>query len=334
MSSFRILLLCMCLMAVIVTAGCLENPSDSSVSPSSASATPSPTIQPTAIPVASVTTNQNSGTNPTPTVGSTSGSSGTGSTCAAGYTLGSDGNCYNYASDTNNCGSYGTVCASGKVCSAGACVSQGSSSSKSCAAGYTLGPDGNCYDYASDTNNCGSYGTVCAAGNVCSAGACVSGGSSTSSTCPAGYTLGPDENCYNYASDANNCGSYGTVCAAGNVCSAGTCVSGGSSTSKSCAAGYTLGPDGNCYDYASDNNNCGSYGTVCPSGDVCSASTCVSGGTTTTTTTPGVTITSIIHVIITPRLFLPTTTTATPTPTPTPTPIRTIVPVCHGSTCM
>ncbi len=50
MSSFRILLLCMCLMAVIVTAGCLENPSDSSVSPSSASATPSPTIQPTAIP--------------------------------------------------------------------------------------------------------------------------------------------------------------------------------------------------------------------------------------------------------------------------------------------
>ena len=232
MSSFRILLLCMCLMAVIVTAGCLENPSDSSVSPSSASATPSPTIQPTAIPVASVTTNQNTGTNPTPTVGSTSGSSGTGSTCAAGYTLGSDGNCYNYASDTNNCGSYGTVCASGKVCSAGACVSQGSSSS------------------------------------------------------------------------------------------------------KSCAAGYTLGPDGNCYDYASDNNNCGSYGTVCPSGDVCSASTCVSGGTTTTTTTPGVTITSIIHVIITPRLFLPTTTTATPTPTPTPTPIRTIVPVCHGSTCM
>jgi hypothetical protein len=169
--------------------------------------------------------------------------------------------------------------------------------------------------------------------------ASTSGSSGTGSTCAAGYTLGADGNCYDYASDNNNCGTYGTVCATGSVCSAGTCVSQGSSSgSTTCAAGYTLGPNGNCYDYASDNNNCGTYGTVCATGNVCSAGTCVSQGSTTTpavtsTTTSSVT-NSIPHVIITSHIYLPTTTTATPTPTSTPVTIHIVTLSCHGTTCV
>jgi hypothetical protein len=107
------------------------------------------------------------------------------------------------------------------------------------------------------------------------------------------------------SADAANCGGCGLACPANALCQAGQCyckdgytadtsnqcvpAPAGTGTGNGCPAGMSPCPDGYCYELTSDAANCGMCGNMCPSGMICSASTCTSvpaDATTTTTTTP------------------------------------------------
>jgi hypothetical protein len=74
-----------------------------------------------------------------------------------------------------------------------------------------------CVVLASDGNNCGSCGNVCADGSVCTAGAC------TPVVCPAGQSVCSDA-CVDLGADNQNCGACGNVCTTGTTCGGGACV--------------------------------------------------------------------------------------------------------------
>jgi Stigma-specific protein, Stig1 len=116
----------------------------------------------------------------------------------------------------------------------------------------------------------------------------------------------------NINSDPANCGGCGYACPANALCQQGQCycgegyvasnnqcvaapsgASGGTDTGNGCPAGMSPCPDGYCYDLSTATDNCGICGNTCPSGMICSASTCANAPTevttaptTTVTTTP------------------------------------------------
>ncbi len=183
--------------------------------------------------------------------------------------------CTNTASDSANCGSCGHLCAAGQICNgSGVCT-------ETCAAdaGFsTCQPDGGspyCANLSQDSNNCGSCGTVCPTAQSCSSSACA---------CPVADPVlcgtAPNTFCANTNTDSTNCGSCGHVCPAGQVCNgSGACT-------ESCAgdAGYTAcQPDGGaayCANLTQDTSNCGSCGTICPTGESCASSLCSCPGAT------------------------------------------------------
>jgi hypothetical protein len=175
------------------------------------------------------------------------------------------GVCTSLLADANNCGTCGTVCASG-VCEGGVCTQAG------CADGLTdCDGSGVCTSLLNDATNCGTCGTVCPSG-VCDAGSCAAVG------CEAGLiyceALG---GCYDLQLDPNNCGACGTVCSSG-VCDAGVCAL----DDAACEVDLTFCADvGACVDLSSDPNHCGACGAVCPSGTcikaVCTPLTCEAG---------------------------------------------------------
>jgi hypothetical protein len=94
--------------------------------------------------------------------------------CSIGTTLCATG-CTDTSSDDANCGSCGNHCGSAETCVTGTCVTGGcvaGETSCGCAAGETS-CGGACVDTNSDTGNCGSCGTNCAAGSSCESGTCI-----------------------------------------------------------------------------------------------------------------------------------------------------------------
>ena len=123
-----------------------------------------------------------------------------------------------------------------------------------------------------------------------------SAGTQAPGTCPA-----------DVSSDAANCGGCGLACPANAVCQQGQCycaqgytASGnqcvaapaGTSAGNGCPAGMSPCPDGYCYELASDAAHCGACGNTCPSGMICTASTCTNVPATTAITAAATTATA------------------------------------------
>ncbi|OPX65392.1 MULTISPECIES: hypothetical protein [unclassified Methanoregula] len=102
--------------------------------------------------------------------------------------------------------------------------------------------------------------------------------------------------------DAANCGGCGYACPANALCQQGQCYckegytvenngcvaapAGSATPGTGCPAGMSPCPDGYCYELANDASNCGICGNQCPSGMICSASTCSNVPTESTTAVP------------------------------------------------
>ncbi|HMR80572.1 MAG TPA: hypothetical protein PKD61_35930, partial [Polyangiaceae bacterium] len=113
------------------------------------------------------------------------------------------GACVDAATDANNCGACGSVCASGAVCVKGTCA---------CPDTQTL-CGGACADTNADASNCGDCGQTCLSGGLCLAGKCA---------CPdAQMECGGA--CVDAERDVANCGSCGNACATNLTCIEGTC---------------------------------------------------------------------------------------------------------------
>ena len=145
----------------------------------------------------------------------------------------------------------GNPCPSGQTCSAGQCKTSG-------CPGGTVACRGACVNLQSDPANCGKCGVACKPGDVCTAGQCRVG-------CPAGTTACSGA-CVNLSSDSNNCGSCGTKCKPGSVCVAGACSGGCTPSPEKCD-----GKDNDCDGKVDE-------GSLCPSGQTCSAGVCKSTG--------------------------------------------------------
>ncbi len=214
--------------------------------------------------------------------------------CVAPTTL-CNGICANFADDEANCGTCGNSCGTNGVCTNGAC-SCPSTFPNTCPSGCTntntdpgnCGPSctpcglgqqcdngvccggtetncaGACTTVADDENNCGACGVVCGVGETCTNGSC---------DCSFGQTLCPPANgqpasCKTTISDPAACGPTCTVCSGATP----FCVSNG--CAATCPA--PLEACGNqCINKKSDNNNCGTCGTVCGPGTGCSDGLCV-----------------------------------------------------------
>jgi pectate lyase len=97
-----------------------------------------------------------------------------------------------------------------------------------------------------------------------SAGGTANGGSGGSTP---GCAVGLSQcggSCVDTLTDAQNCGSCGTVCQTGEQCSNGSCT---------CIGGLT-DCTGTCVELASSHENCGACGKVCAANEVCSQGTC------------------------------------------------------------
>ena len=120
-----------------------------------------------------------------------------GGVCAPG-----DPTCVGFGNPVD-CGPSHAVCVTGQLCVGGACV---------CRPPLTpLG--GACIDLATDPQNCGTPGMVCA--DACTGGMCVG-------ACPDG-TRDCDGACVRTQSDTLNCGACGNACSARQICQGGDC---------------------------------------------------------------------------------------------------------------
>lgn len=140
--------------------------------------------------------------------------------CAGGTSLCS-GVCRDLNADPSNCGMCGKTCAAGEVCSGGSCSLACGGGTVKCTSGTTS----ICTNLASDPNNCSSCGAACPARanatSVCAASACSFVCTSGHGDCNATASDGCEAT---FASDNNNCGKCGNVCAAGKVCRTGVCT--------------------------------------------------------------------------------------------------------------
>ncbi len=234
-----------------------------------------------------------------------------GTPCASGQTSCS-GLCADLTNDPLNCGTCGMRCAAGEICSARICASAGDGGflpqdSGPCAAG-TVSCGAFCANTSNDPLNCGACGMRCLSTQVCTARVCVTNGTGPmdggipggdggmvpqdSGPCTGG-TISCGAFCANTASDPYNCGACGNRCATGQVCQARVCTTGGGGPtdggipggdggmvpqdSGPCTGG-TVSCGGFCANVVSDPTNCGACGVRCPTGQVCTARVCGTGG--------------------------------------------------------
>lgn len=114
-----------------------------------------------------------------------------------------------------------------------------------CGAGE-LDCGGTCVNPSNDPSHCGGCANACDATQSCISGVCTGG---------SGSVLG----------NPNDCGASHAVCASLQICLGGACL---------CRMPYT-DVGGTCIDLASDPNNCGAPGHVCPGR--CASGVCVPG---------------------------------------------------------
>lgn len=169
----------------------------------------------------------------------------------------------NTYTDAKNCGSCGNNCATKSAyCSGGKYYTYtGACTSSSCVVkdnGY-IGPccaDANpstpnpcvdgCYNFQTDSNNCGRCRNYCTSGKSCVSGEC---------TCPAGSSacLG---GCFNFQTDSSNCGGCGNDCTtSGRICVSGSCHCSAGTYGAACSDGGTKIID--CGAYPSVTQTCG-----------------------------------------------------------------------------
>lgn len=132
---------------------------------------------------------------------------------------------------------------------------------------------GYCVDVSTDSSHCGACGQLCAFGEhvatvECVAGACVQQCKANYATCAGGAPCGSD-----LATDKTHCGACGTVCPGNQTCVNFACV-----CALQCGSGAGYDPNvctcicdqgqTSCGSYcavvATDPQNCGACGTVCP----------------------------------------------------------------------
>ncbi len=222
--------------------------------------------------------------------------------CCASGTTNCGGTCTDTATDANNCGGCGIVCASGPGTAANECVA--GRCRPRCDAAYLdcdRNPGNGCEVRADSPAHCGGcYGCggfgcadsgggvfVCAArcgasGQVCcpppsgrpSCGtglSCLPTGD-TSICCAAGQ-VACDGVCSTTATDARNCGGCGVVCATGAATTANACVAG--RCTPTCAAGFADcdgNPGNGCEARLDAVTSCGACGTRCAAGQSCANS--------------------------------------------------------------
>lgn len=197
---------------------------------------------------------------PEPGPGTTAGSSGIpaggnvsvggGQSACIAPALSCGSGCTNVQTDASNCGTCGTVCATGQECRNGACA---------CLAGLrTCG--GVCVNTFSDPQHCGNCSQPCGGGLLCNVGTCAA-------TCNTGLTACSGA-CVNDQTDPTNCGGCGMACSAGQTCSAGVCI---------CPNAGQRPCGGQCVDVLANTANCGSCGVACATGQACVNGVCGGG---------------------------------------------------------
>jgi hypothetical protein len=215
---------------------------------------------------------------------------GTNETCMSGLCCGPGqlacgGQCVDPLSDAANCGGCagngGTACTTGQVCTSGSC-------SGSCAANETQCPGGDCANFLTDHEHCGSCTNACGPTEVCNNGTCTG-------SCTVGTNCSGD--CVDLSSDPSHCGNCTNNCGSGQTCSSGICCDIGKVyTNGICCQLGEINCNGQCRDPNSDqfcggcNNNCTALNPVnecvpdesgttgvrcCPVGQVNCNGTCV-----------------------------------------------------------
>ncbi len=211
--------------------------------------------------------------------------------------------CVDLAVDRQNCGACGNACGTGEVCSGGICQLQcggttpqfcnggcfsGQTSAQACGAdcvdcdletgvssackngkctcikaGIPKTCGSVCVDLAVDPKNCGGCGNTCGTGEVCSDATCqLQCGGTTQQLCNGG--------CVDARTNPHACGTDCLDCdgvtGVGGDCVDGVCVCRTGASPRTCGAA--------CVDLMVDLKNCGSCGSACKSGEVCSDGLC------------------------------------------------------------
>ena len=215
-------------------------------------------------------------------------------TCDSGYTNCGYGttaasiNCIkttNLQSDSQNCGSCGNVCGTGKACVYGKCVPNSCSGSTPDLC--VVGGQNVCKKVSgNDASHCGACNYSCAnnpatnaSSNTCRDGVCQY-------TCDSGYTncggnTAASINCIkttDLQTNGQNCGSCGNVCGTGKACVGGKCVQ--NSCSGSTPDLCVVGGQNVCKNtHSTDKAHCGACNYECANNPVANATsnTCKDG---------------------------------------------------------
>jgi hypothetical protein len=189
-------------------------------------------------------------------------------------------------------GALGVACANG-----GAPATSGPADASTVETGYpsheassggSSGGGGCDANLATDYMNCGSCGHECEAGLICNVGQCQANCTSPQVLCPG------EPGCFDLSSDMQNCGTCGTAClppAGGTVVATAQCVTSQCLFTCPADAGVPDGAGGpivqcetdsggspGCFDLTQTSDHCGACNKQCPTGQICSQSTCCPQG--------------------------------------------------------